>query len=70
MNPPDRDRILFDLCMALRSLPPGILRDLGKRRLPGDDLAEKVVAERILEHLERCGWHLEHHAKPAVSPAR
>jgi hypothetical protein len=29
----DRDRLLFDLCMALRNVPPGILRDLGKRRL-------------------------------------
>ena len=26
----DRDRLLFDLCMALRQAPPGMLRDLGK----------------------------------------
>ena len=54
----DRDRLLFDLCMALRHVPAGILRDLGKGRLPGDELAEKIVAERILEHLQLCGWRL------------
>ena len=66
----DRDPLLFDLCMALRKVPPGILRDLGKRRLPGDDLAERTVAEAIVKHLELCGWRLTHHAKPAVTPAR
>ena len=66
----ERDHILFDLCMALRSLPPGTLRDLVKRRFPGEDLAEKIVAERIVEHLELCGWQLTHKAKPAVTPAR
>ena len=25
----DRDRLVFDLCMALRKVPPGILRDPG-----------------------------------------
>ena len=52
----DRDRILFDLCMALRKVPRGILRDLGKPRLPRDELAEKIVAKAIVEHLELCGW--------------
>ena len=66
----DRDHILLDLCMALRKVPPGILRDLGKRRLPGDDLVEKIVAEASLEHLQFCGWRLEHKAKPGVAPAR
>ena len=47
----DRDRLLFDLCMALRQVLAGILRDLGEGRLPSDELAEKIVAERILEHL-------------------
>ena len=40
--------------MALRTVPRGILRDLGKPRLPSDELAEKIVAEAILAHLERC----------------
>ncbi len=44
----DRDRILFDLCMELRQVPPGILRDLGKRRPPSDELAEKIVAESLI----------------------
>ena len=66
----DRERILFDLAMALRSLPRGTLRDLAKPRRPGDDLAERVICEAILAHLERCGWRLEHHAKPTVTPAQ
>ena len=65
----DRERILFDLAMALRSLPRGIVRDLANPRRRGDDLSERVVCERILEHLERAGWRLEHHAKPTVTPA-
>ena len=56
--------------MALRKVPPGILRDLGKRRLPGDELAEKIVAEAIVKHLELCGWRLVHKGKASVSPAR
>ena len=39
-------------------------------RLPSDELAEKIVAEAILEHLQLCGWRLTHHAKPTVTPAR
>jgi len=49
---------------------PGTLRDLSKRRLPGDDLAEKVAAERFLEHLELCGWRMEHKPAPPVTPSR
>jgi hypothetical protein len=66
----DRTEILFDLCMALRKVPAGTLRELGKRRLPGDELAEKIVAEAILAHLELCGWRLEREAKPVASAAR
>lgn len=66
----DRDLIVFDLRMALRQVPAGILRNLGKRRFPPNDLPETIVAEAILEHLERAGWRLEHHAKPVVTPAR
>lgn len=65
-----REAILFDLCMALRQVPPGILRDLGKRRLPGDGLAEKIAAEAILEHLLRCRWRLERPPAPGADPAR
>ena len=66
----NREHLLFDLCVALRSLPPGTLPDRVKRPFPGDDLAEKIVAEKIVEHLELCGWRLTHHPKPAVTPAR
>ena len=48
--------------MALRTVPRGSFRDLGKRRLPADKLAEKNLAEAILEHLQLCGWRLEHRA--------
>ena len=34
------------------------------------NLPDKIVAEAILEHLQLCGWRLEHKAKPAVAPAR
>jgi len=43
---------------------------LGKRRLPGDEPAERIAAERILEHLVRCGWHLERLPAPGADPAR
>ena len=66
----DGDCMLFDLCMALPKLPPGILRDLGKRRLPSDELAEKIVGQVILEHLQLCGWRLEHKPGHTVTPAR
>ena len=46
------------------------LRDLGKRRFPTDELPEKIVAKAIVEHLELCGWRLEHKAKPTVTAAR
>jgi hypothetical protein len=62
----DRDHLLFALC----KVPPGILRDLGKRRLSIEGMAEKIVAEAILEHLQLCGWRLTHHAKPTVTPAQ
>ena len=58
------DDLLFDLCLALRKLAPATLRDLATRRRPGDDLAEKIAAERILEHLELCGWRFEHKPTP------
>ena len=66
----DRDRILFDLRMALSKVPRGILCDLGKRRLPVGGMAEKIVAEAIVEHLQLCGWRLERKAKPTVTRAR
>ena len=61
----DREDLLFTLCMALRTVPRGIFRDLGKPRLPADELAEKIVAKAILAHLELCGWRLEHRRSKA-----
>ena len=56
----DRDAMLVDPCCALRTVPPAIWRDLARRRQPVDDQAEKLVAERLLAHLERCGWEFGH----------
>ena len=66
----DRDDLLFDLCMALRRVPPGVWRDMGKRRLPADELAEKTAAEKILEHLSRCRWEISRPPLPGAPPAR
>ena len=35
-------------------------RELVKRWQPADDQAEKLVAKRLLAHLERCGWEFGH----------
>ena len=53
-----RERLLFTLRLALRKVPPGILRALAQRRLPGDDLAETVAAETILAQLELANLEL------------
>ena len=37
-------------------------------RLPSDELAEKIVAEAAVAHLELCGWRLQHRPKPSVTP--
>ena len=65
-TPADRAAMLLDLQTALRKVPPGILRDLAKRRLPGDDAAEKIVSAKLLEHLELCGWIFRH--RPSTRP--
>jgi hypothetical protein len=54
----------------LRKISPGTTRDLATCRRPGDELAERIAAERILEHLELCGWRMEHKPTPPVSAAR
>jgi hypothetical protein len=64
-----REAIPFDLCMALRQVPPGVLRDMGQRRRPGDELAERIAAAAMLEHLLRCGWRLERPAPAGAPPA-
>ena len=59
-TPDDRDAMLLDPCCALRRIPPATWRDLTRRRQQADDRAEKLVAERLLAHLERCGWEFGH----------
>jgi hypothetical protein len=43
---------------------------MGKRRLPGDELAEKIAAQAILEHLERCRWQITRPPLPGTPSAR
>ena len=64
----ERMTLIFSIRMALRSVPAGILRELGKRRLPGDDWPERVIAEAILEHLERSNYRITH--GPPAMPGR
>lgn len=64
----ERETLLFSIQMALRSVPAGLYRDMGKRRLPGDDGVERIVAERILEHLERANYRITH--GPPAMPGR
>jgi hypothetical protein len=55
--------------MALRQVPPGVLRDIDKRRRPSDELAERIAAAAMLEHLLRCGWRLERRPVTGADPA-
>jgi hypothetical protein len=70
MDQAQRKELLFDLRMSLRQVPPGVLRDMGKRRLPGDELAERIVAEKILEHLTRSRWEITRPPSAGAPPAR
>ena len=54
--PADRDAMLLDLRTALRKIPPAMLCYLAKRRLPSDDLVERIIAEKLVKHLEVSGW--------------
>ena len=53
-----RERLLFTLRLALRKVPPGLLRALAQRRRPGDELAETIVAETILAQIELANLEL------------
>ena len=64
--PADRDAMLLDLRTALRKIPPAMLRDLAKRRLPSDDLVERIVAEKLVKHLEVSGWEFGHQPPAAL----
>jgi len=59
MDAAARRELEFDVEMALRRVPAGTWRDLGRRRLPGDDLPEKIAAGLIVEHLIRSRWRIE-----------
>ena len=51
MTEAEREAFVFDLRMALRQVAPETWRDFDTRRLPVDDLVEKIVlamADRIL----------------------
>ena len=55
---------------TLRELPGDMLRELATRWPANGNLAERIVAEAILDHLELGDWRLAHHAKPTVTAVR
>ena len=59
MTEAEREAFVFDLRMALRQVAPETWRDLDTRRLPVDDLVEKIVARKLLEHMLLCRWAIE-----------
>ena len=54
------------VAMTLRELPGDMLRELATRWPANGNLAERIVAEAIVEHLELCGSRLEHRPKPTA----
>jgi hypothetical protein len=65
MKPEHRDRFLSDVAFALRhKVPPGHFRDLAKRGSPRDEMADRIVAGAVLDHLLLCGWRLERPPPP------
>lgn len=55
-----RDTLIFAIREALRSVPKGFLRNLASKQLPRDsDATGNLVAEQVLQHLERAGWRIE-----------
>lgn len=52
----ERQDLLFTLKMALRTVPAGFFRELGKPRVGDGEIASKVVAEAVLKQLELSGY--------------
>jgi hypothetical protein len=65
MDDKTRADLTFSVRMALRQVPRGHDRALGQPRVPGDELAERIVAATIVACLERSNWTIE--PGPAVS---
>lgn len=53
-----RDDLIFDIAHALRST--SVALRAGKR----DTL--RIVAARVVDHLELCGWRIEHDPRPGL----
>ena len=70
MTEAEREAFVFDLRMARRQVAPETWRDLDTRRLPVDDLVEKIVARKLLEHLLLCRWAIERLPTPGLPPSR
>ena len=62
----DREALILDFIMALRQVPRGTLRDLARRWPPGQNPAERMIAETTVDHLERCRWRVKQ--VPAPEP--
>ena len=51
LRPVSKQELLFDVEQALRKAS----KFWPRRRVPGDDNELRVVAAKVIEHLERCG---------------
>lgn len=67
-----RADLLSSIRLALRKVGGTTLRDLAKRRLPGDDLCERIAAETILDGILQQNWRISRGlpAPPHSSPPR
>lgn len=51
-----RNELMLAVRMALHGVPAGFFRELGKPRAGDGEVAGKVVAQAVIEHLERAGY--------------
>lgn len=58
LDPATRADLLFSIRLALRKVGGATLRDLAKRRLPGDDLCEMIAAKVILDGILQQNWRI------------
>jgi hypothetical protein len=60
MDATTQRELVFDVARALRAVPRGTWRQLGKAEWSRDDeLVRKHVAEAVVEHLLRSRWTIE-----------
>ena len=53
MDEATKAELVFDVRMALRQVPRGTFRDMGKPRLPGDEPPERIIAAASSTSIKR-----------------